>query len=218
MSPKKNEITVVLVEDHGIFVEGLTSVLAKIENVVVLASFDNGQDALDFLQQHPSDIVFLDISLPGSLSGIEICQAIHRMHKKTKVVALSNHTEKHIIHEMLSHGANGYLLKNVSFQDLRNAIEQVLKGQCVMSEEVRELIFSSSGIAQKMPRLTSREKEILHWISEGLTTQQISAKLFISMQTVESHRYNLLQKFEVPNSVTLVKKAIGMGLLQAGDG
>lgn len=217
MLRKKDNITVVLVEDHGIFVEGLNTVFRKIPGVEVAAAFNNGQEALEYLQQHTADIVFLDISLPGQLSGIDICQAIHRTRRRTKVIALSNHTEKHIINDMLNSGANGYLLKNASLQDLENAITQVLQGQFVMSDEVREIIFSPSGAPKKLPRLTAREKEVLHWIGEGLTTQQMADKLFISIQTVESHRYNLLQKFEVPNAATLIKKAIGMGLMKADE-
>jgi len=217
MLRKKDNISVILVEDHGIFVEGLNTVFQKIPGVEVVAAFNNGQDALEYLQQHTADIIFLDISLPGQLSGIDLCQAIHRMRRKTKVIALSNHTEKHIINDMLNSGANGYLLKNASLQDLENAITQVLQGQFVMSDEVREIIFSPSGTPQKLPRLTAREKEVLHLIGEGLTTQQMANKLFISIQTVESHRYNLLQKFEAPNAVTLIKKAIGMGLMKADE-
>ncbi|MBS1750045.1 MAG: response regulator transcription factor [Bacteroidetes bacterium] len=217
MLRKKNKTTIVLVEDHSIFIEGLNSVLQKIEGIEVLANFDNGKDVLDYLQQNTADIVFLDISLPGEMSGIEICRAIHRIRRQTKVVALSNHTEKNIINDMLANGANGYLLKNASMYDLENAIEQVLQGQCVMSDAVREILFTASGAPRNIPRLTNREKEVLQWIGEGLTSQQIAKQLFISVQTVESHRYNLLQKFDVPNAVTLVKKAIGMGMIKADN-
>lgn len=201
-----------LVEDHSIFIEGLNSVLQKIDGVRIAAAFSNGQEALDYLQQRPVDIVFLDISLPDR-SGIEICHSIHRLHKQTKVIALSNHTERNIINDMLAGGANGYLLKNASLESLENAIDQVLQGQCVMSEEVRQIVFSLPKKPRYIPRLTNREKEVLNWISEGVTTQAIAAKLFISIQTVETHRYNLLQKFEVPNAVVLVKKALELGML-----
>lgn len=217
MLRKKHKISVVLVEDHSIFIEGLNSVLQKIEGVEVVADFDSGKEVLDYLQQNTVDLVFLDISLPGELSGIDICRAIHRIRRQTKVIALSNHTEKNIITEMLANGANGYLLKNASVHDLENAIEQALQGQCVMSDEVREILFTSSGNPQHIPRLTNREKEVLHLIAEGLTTQKIASRLFISVQTVESHRYNLLQKFDVPNAVALVKKAFEIGFIKAGN-
>lgn len=204
-----------MVEDHSIFVEGLQSVLRKIENVTVMATFSAGEEVLDYLQQQPADIVFLDISLPGSLSGVEICRLIRRSHKATKVIALSNHTEREIVSDMLNNGANGYLLKNASLPDLQNAIDQVMMGQCVMSEEVRNIVFAANTSLKSIPRLTSREKEVLYWISEGLTTSAMAAKLFISVQTVESHRYNLLQKFQVPNAVVLVKKAMELGLIRS---
>lgn len=218
MSQQTGNISIVLVEDHSIFVEGLQSVLRKIENVTVVATFSTGAAVLDYLAEHPVDIVFLDISLPGSMSGVEICRLVRLTHKATKVIALSNHTEREIVHDMLNNGANGYLLKNASLPDLQNAIDQVMLGQCVMSEEVRGIVFSAPDKPQRLPRLTSREKEVLYWISEGLTTAAIGAKLFISVQTVESHRYNLLQKFEVPNAVVLVKKAIELGLMRTDVG
>ncbi|QJB31882.1 response regulator transcription factor [Chitinophaga oryzae] len=215
MSQQTEKISIVLVEDHSIFVEGLQSVLRKIENVTVMATFSAGEEVLDYLQQQPADIVFLDISLPGSLSGVEICRLIRRSHKATKVIALSNHTEREIVSDMLNNGANGYLLKNASLPDLQNAIDQVMMGQCVMSEEVRNIVFAANTSLKSIPRLTSREKEVLYWISEGLTTSAMAAKLFISVQTVESHRYNLLQKFQVPNAVVLVKKAMELGLIRS---
>lgn len=218
MSQQTEKISIVLVEDHSIFVEGLQSVLGKIAHTTVLATFSTGEEVLEYLQQQRVDIVFLDISLPGSLSGVDICRLIRRSHKTTKVIALSNHTEREIVHEMLNNGANGYLLKNASLPDLQNAIDQVMMGQCVMSEEVRNIVFASGAAPKKIPRLTSREKEVLHWISEGLTTSAIAAKLFISVQTVESHRYNLLQKFEAPNAVVLVKKAMELGLMHSDNG
>ncbi len=214
MLQEKKHYSIVLIEDHSIFIEGLLSVLRKSGHAEVIGSFGSGREALDFLEQQYVDIVFLDISLPGGMSGIEICSAIHRLHPETKVIALSNHTERDIINDVLSNGANGYLLKNASMQDLENAIELVMQGQCVMSEEVRSIIFSAPDNSLRSPRLTAREKEILYWIGEGLTTSAIAAKLFITVQTVESHRYNLLQKFEVPNAVVLVKKAIALGLMK----
>jgi len=218
MSQEKKNFSIVLIEDHSIFIEGLLSVLKKTGNAQVLGAFASGREALDFLQQQYVDIVFLDISLPGGMSGIELCSAIHHIHPQTKVIALSNHTERDIINDMLSNGANGYLLKNASLYDLENAIALVMQGQCVMSEEVRSIVFSSPDRSLRPPRLTAREKEILYWIGEGLTTSAIAAKLFITVQTVESHRYNLLQKFEVPNAVVLVKKAIELGLMKPVTG
>ena len=191
--------------------------LQKIPDVEVVADFNNGRDVLEYLQQNQADIIFLDISLPGEMSGVEICRAIHRMRKQIKVIALSNHTEKNIINDMLANGANGYLLKNASVHDLENAIAQVLQGQCVMSDEVRDILFAPSGTPQQIPRLTNREKEVLHLIAEGLTTQKIASRLFISAQTVESHRYNLLQKFDTPNAVALVKKAFDIGFIKSGN-
>lgn len=101
----------------------------------------------------------------------------------------------------------------VKARALMGPIDQVLLGQYVMSEEVKQIVFSQPESSRHIPRLTRREKEILYWISKGITTQAIAAKLFISIQTVETHRFNLLQKFEAPNAVVLVKKALELGML-----
>ena len=207
-----NNISLMIVEDHSIFIEGLQAILKKEEGITVKATFTDGETALDFLQAEPVDIVFLDISLPG-ISGIEVCKIIKTTYKNTKVIALTNHTEISIILNMLNNGADGYLLKNTSRNDLIAAIHQVLNGQFMMKKEIQKVLFSNNNYKAELPRLTKREQEILQLVSDGSTTSEIAKKLFISAQTVETHRYNLMQKFKVNNSASLIKKAVGAGLL-----
>lgn len=208
MSEKKN-ISVVIIEDHSIFIEGLCSVLQNVEGVSVTGTFMMGEPALEFIGTHSVDVVFLDISLT-EMSGIEVCQAIKTIDPSIKVIALSNHTEKSVITEILQKGADGYLLKNTSKKDLTNAIFQVCDNQLSMNGEVRAILFSPSAPAPAadLPRLTKRETEILKLVSEGATTAAIASQLFISPQTVETHRKNMMQKFKVNNSAALIRKAI----------
>ena len=207
MSPERSAISVVIIEDHSIFIEGLCTVLQNVEGIVIAGTFMNGESALQFIRSHPVDVVFLDISLP-EMSGIEVCRSIKSVNKSVKVIALTNHTEKSVITEMLQNGANGYLLKNTSKQDLINAIFQVLNDQLSMNGEVQSILFSQSAPPADIPRLTKREQEILKLVSEGATTTAIANQLFISPQTVETHRKNLMQKFKVNNSAALIRKAI----------
>ncbi|MET0300454.1 MAG: response regulator transcription factor [Flavitalea sp.] len=212
MQNKTDKISLILVEDHTIFLEGLSSILSKLDYLDITARFADGESALSYINNKSVDLVFLDISLPGK-RGPEICSEIKNLNKQTKVIALSNHSEKHIIMEMLGAGANGYLLKNASLPDLENAISLVMQGQMAIPEEIREIVFTSNNTIAGPPKLTKREKEILQLVADGLTTSAIATKLFVSTQTVESHRYNLMKKFEVNNSINLVRQAIEMGLI-----
>jgi len=212
MSQQLREVSIVIVEDHSIFIEGLCTVLQSIDGVKILATFTEGESALDFLKTQHADIVFLDISLPG-ISGIELCKIIKTLDSSVKIIALTNHTEKSVIMEMLHNGADGYLLKNTSKKDLIAAIYQVLDNQFMMNKELQKILFSPETKSQAIPRLTQREREVLKLVSEGATTAVIATQLFISPQTVESHRHNLMQKFAVNNSASLIKKAGEYGLI-----
>jgi len=212
MPQQLTDISIIIVEDHSIFIEGLCSILKTVKEVKVAGTFTNGESALEFLQTQQADVVFLDISLP-EMSGIEVCKAIKTMDNSIKVIALTNHTEKSVIMEMLQNGADGYLLKNTSKKDLVATIFQVLSGQFLMNNELQKILFSVETKPKEIPRLTQREQEILKLVSEGATTAGIALQLFISPQTVETHRHNLMQKFHVSNAASLIKKAGEYGMI-----
>ncbi len=195
----------IIVEDHSIIVEGLSSILNNAEELELAGTFLNAEDALEYLQANKTDVVLLDISLP-EMSGIELCRVLKQQDKNIKIIALTNHTEKSVIQEMLQNGADGYLLKNTSKQDLVTAISQVMNNQFTMQSELQQILFSQTPKDKNIPRLTTREKEILSLVSQGATTSVIATQLFISPQTVETHRRNLMQKFEVNNSAALLRK------------
>ncbi|HEX7757198.1 MAG TPA: response regulator transcription factor [Niabella sp.] len=207
-----NKLSVIIVEDHSIIVEGLSSILNNAEELELAGTFLNAEDALEYLQANKTDVVLLDISLP-EMSGIELCRVLKQQDKNIKIIALTNHTEKSVIQEMLQNGADGYLLKNTSKQDLVTAISQVMNNQFTMQSELQQILFSQTPKDKNIPRLTTREKEILSLVSQGATTSVIATQLFISPQTVETHRRNLMQKFEVNNSAALIRKATEKGLL-----
>ena len=212
MQRTEQKLSVIIIEDHSIVIEGLCSILQDLDNIQVAGTFLNGETALEYLQSARADVVFLDISLP-EMSGIEVCRAIKQIDSSIKIIALSNHTEKSVITEMMQSGANGYLLKNTSKQDLVSAIFHVLEGQCTINGEVQKILFSSGTSSTNVPRLTKREKEILGLVSDGITTNIIAERLFISPQTVETHRRNLMQKLEVHNTAALIKKVMELNLI-----
>nr|WP_068888719.1 response regulator transcription factor [Pedobacter panaciterrae] len=212
MSQQLTEISVIIVEDHSIFIEGLCSILRNVEGVKITNTFTDAEPALEFLRLQRADVVFLDISLSG-MSGIEACKAIKVIDNSIKIIALTNHTEKSVIMDMLQNGADAYLLKNTSRKDLITAIFQVLNNQFLMNSELQKILFSAEIKPKDIPRLTQREQEVLKLVSEGATTGTIARQLFISPQTVETHRHNLMQKFQVNNSALLIKKASEYGMV-----
>jgi DNA-binding NarL/FixJ family response regulator len=208
-----NALTVLIVDDHPIVVEGLRSLLQTKPGITLVQSFANGADVVPFLAAHPVDVVLLDISLPD-VSGIDLCREIKKNHPQTKVLALSNHSEHSMIAQMLQSGASGYLLKNAPAEELLKAIEEIATKTVFLSQEVQKVLLDAYTHTQNTaPVLTRREREILQWLAQGHTTNAIADGLFISPLTVETHRRNLMQKFEVGNVAALIKKAVDYKLV-----
>ncbi|MBZ4187510.1 response regulator [Niabella beijingensis] len=204
---------IALVDDHPIVVEGLEKILATVEHIEVVGHFFNGKDLLSFLDHHTVDVILQDITLPD-INGIELCKTIKLHFPKTTVLALSHHHNRKIIMDMLNSGANGYLLKNISRNELVGCISAAVKGEITFSQDVKEIIASPQlSTDQTAVRLTSREKEVLELIASGKTTLEIAGQLHISRFTVESHRKNLLQKFEAKNVAELIRIATANSLL-----
>ncbi len=206
MSTNK-QISLVIVDDHSIVVEGIKTMLHGDEEINILETFSLGSSLVNFLNKTNTDIILLDISLPD-ISGIDLCKKIKLMSPKTRVLALSNHNERSIILQMIQNGANGYLLKNIGSLELKDCIHAAMNGEIVFSREVSSIMANPNQDAFKeLPRLTKREKEILQLISKGLTTQEIADKLFVSPLTIETHRRNLMSKFHVKNAAELIMEA-----------
>ncbi|MDF2193247.1 response regulator transcription factor [Paraflavitalea sp. CAU 1676] len=213
MLQDKDRMTLAVVDDHPIVIEGLLKLLDNKEHLRVAGSFTAGAAFWTFIKSNKVDIVLLDISLPD-MNGMDLCKDIKLMHPGICVLILSNHSERSIILQALQNGASGYLLKNASAAELIACIQQALSGQIAFSKEVREIIARPSLTELKgIPSLTKREKEILHLISEGHTTAGIAEQLSLSPLTIETHRRNLLQKFEVKNVAALIKLAVQHGLV-----
>ncbi|HMR83952.1 MAG TPA: response regulator transcription factor [Niabella sp.] len=210
MAPFK--LSVIIVEDHSIIVEGLSSIINNADELELSGAFSTAEEAMEFLETNTADILLLDISLPA-MSDIEMCRLVKQKNKKLKIIALTNHTERSVINDMLTNGADGYLLKNTSKNDLIESIFQVLDNKFILQSELQKVLFSNTQTSNTLPRLTTREKEILLLVSNGATTAAIASQLYISSQTVETHRRNLMQKFEVNNSAALIKKAVEQGFL-----
>lgn len=213
MSHLQHKIHVAIVDDHPIVLQGFRSLLENDPLYAIAGCFTTGTALMNFLQTQSVDIVLLDITLPDG-SGVHFCKAIHEQWPATIVVAISNLSERSIIHQMLQQGARGYLLKNVSAQELLDALNTVLEGKTVMSKEVKEIMQQPDlNTLSPVPELTKREKQILQLLAAGRTSAAIAEELYISPLTVKTHRATLLHKFQVNNIVTLINRAKEMGLM-----
>ena len=203
----KARISVILIDDHPVVMEGLRSLLDKNQGLEIIGCFTSGKETLEFLTRRSVDIVLLDISLPD-MSGTDLCLKIKANDPRTCVLAISNHSERSIITQMLQNGASGYLLKNSSSEELTRSIMGAIEGNLSLTDEVKSILARGESSYRMLPKLTRREKEVLRMVAEGMTTAAIAEKLFISPLTVETHRRNLMQKFEVNNTAALIKMAV----------
>jgi DNA-binding NarL/FixJ family response regulator len=207
-------IKVIVVEDHPIMVEGLKNILRTDITLDVIGAYGDGKSVLQALEDkdHP-DVILMDVNLPD-VSGINLTAEIKKKYEDIKVIALSTHDEQPVIHSMLQNGASGYVLKNALGNEIIKAINTVIDGEEYLCSSTREALKNADQeLLKAIPRITRREKEILQLIGKGLTTIQIAEQLFISTHTVESHRKNLMEKFGVNNTTSVVKLAAEYKLL-----
>lgn len=204
-------ISLLIVDDHPVVIAGIRSLLQGIEHVTIAGSCHNGASAKEFLQQHHADIILLDINLPD-ISGIDLCLELRKKYPHLRILALSNHSEKSMVARMLENGASGYLLKNASTAELQEAIRDAMNDRLFFSNDVaRKMLDTSTNVS--LPQLTRREKEILKLIAEGLTSQTIASTLNISQLTVDTHRRNMIQKFNVSSMTAVVKIAMDHSMI-----
>lgn len=208
-----NNITVniLVVDDHSMVIEGMKAILSKIPAVTLAATACNAFEAIAALRNHPVDVAFLDINMPD-ISGIELCAKIKKEFPAVHVLALSTFKQRSYVSQMIANGASGYLLKSAGKEEIEEAIQAVVAGKMFFSIDINNTAPEPPA-DDEPPTLTRREKEILQLIAEGMTNNEIAEKIFVSPYTVDTHRKNLLSKFEVNNTAMLIKKAAGYRML-----
>ncbi len=203
-------IKVFIVDDHYMVIEGIHSLLQHEKNIEWMGHATNAASCQAFLQHQQPDVILMDINLPDK-SGIDLCKEVKQQYPAVYIIGLSTFNQQSFIEKMLGNGASGYLLKNATQEELMEGIETVIKGKQFLSFDAALSLRKPENL-NDAPVITRREKEVLELIADGMTNNEIAQKLFISSTTVDTHRKNLLAKFEAKNTASLVRIATQMQL------
>jgi two-component system response regulator NreC len=209
-----------IVEDHTILREGLLSLLSTHQDLEVVGEAENGLEAIRSVEKLLPDLILMDLSMPR-MGGIEAIREIKkRLPKKNKILALTVNDSEEYILATLKAGADGYILKDSTHEELLQAIRNILSGKRVLSPSVSEKVIEGYLEGKKIQQtispwdtLTHREREILKLIGEGYKNKEIADYLFISPNTVEKHRSNLMEKLNLHSASALTAYAIEKGLV-----
>jgi DNA-binding NarL/FixJ family response regulator len=210
-------IKVLLVDDHAIIREGLRSLLEKQPEMEVIADTDDGRKAHQLVRELSPDIVIMDITMPG-LNGIEATRQITAEFPDVKVIALSIHSKRRYVADMLSAGATGYILKECLFDELVAAIKAVAAGGRYLSPRITDVVVSdyvkrlSASADSPFEALKDREREVLQLVAEGKSTKQIALELHVSVKTIEANRRQIMDKLNIHSIAELTKYAVREGL------
>ncbi len=223
---QSDAIRVVVADDHALFRRGLEMVLETEDDIAVVAEANNGKEALDLAVEHVPDLVLMDVRMPaagGINGGIEATQAIKDAVPNTKILMLTISDEEEDLYDAIKAGASGYLLKEISIEEVADAIRHVHAGQSLISPSMAsKLLTEFASMAKKdeekqqmpAPRLTDREMEVLTLVAQGLNNRDIAKELFISENTVKNHVRNILEKLHLHSRMEAVVYAVREKLLE----
>jgi DNA-binding NarL/FixJ family response regulator len=203
---------VFIVDDHQLVIEGITSILQKEKDIKVAGYATNATACINYFKTNTADVILMDINLPD-ISGLDLCKAIKSDYPGVAIIALSTLNQGSYITQIIENGASGYLLKNADKEEILEAIATVQNGKTFFSFEAGKIFRATTEKMNGLAVLSKREKEILKLIGEGFTNIEISKQLFISIDTVDTHRKNLYTKLNVKNTALLIRYAIEHGFL-----
>jgi len=211
-------IRILIADNHGILRQGIQALIYKHSDMEVVGQADNGLEAVELTRQLQPDVALMDVTMPV-LNGIEATRQIKSELPEVKVLALSVHAKREFIIDMVKAGASGYMLKECVLDDLIRAINTVFAGQSYLSPQIAsivlegitdESIFSTGDRLSKT--LTSRERQVLGLLAEGMSAKQVASQLDLNVKTIEANRRQIMEKANVNNLVDLTKYAIRRGL------
>ncbi len=208
---ENNPIKIVLADDHEIVRVGIKRLLSIDKTIRVVAEAQNGKEAIELVKYHRPDIALLDIMMPV-MTGIEAVKEIKSSSPETFTVILTAFEDSKHLELALNTGADGYLTKDIKSKDLTESIHKVMEGERVFSKSILLILqnhyVTKSHIEEPPVAITKREQDILNLVADGLTSNDIAEELKLSIRTVESHRYNLMQKLNLKSAAQLIKYAL----------
>lgn len=208
-------IRLLLVDDHMLVLDGLQARLELEEHIEVIGTASNGLEALDKASKLNPDVVLMDVSMP-ILNGLDATKRFREQQLPVKILMLSMHHEKEYILSLIHAGANGYVLKDVSSEELIHAITTVHQGGTYFSSGASASLFTDAILSEqpKEETLSKRETAVLKEVATGLSNKEIAQSLNISVRTVETHRQNIKNKLEIHTSAGLIKYALDKKLIE----
>jgi two-component system NarL family response regulator len=209
-------IRVLIVDDHALFRRGLMLVLESEDGIEVVGEADDGEDAIAKAEQLAPDVVLMDVRMPR-ISGIEATRRLAEALPTTKIIMLTVSDEEEDLYEAIKAGATGYLLKEISIEEVADAVRAVTQGQTLISPSMAsKLIAEFTNLAKRatdrqqvpVPRLTERELDVLRLVAQGITNREIAEQLFIAENTVKNHVRNILEKLHLHSRMEAVLYAV----------
>ena len=211
------KVRILLADDHRIMREGLKALIEKHSSMEVIAEAENGIQTLEIARREKPDVIIMDIAMPD-INGIEATRQLKSEITDIKIVALSMHSDRRFVTEILKAGASAYVLKQSAFEDLEKAIKTVMMNRTFLSADILETVVSdyvsqlTKSEYEAYRQLSDRERQVLQLIAEGNSTKEIAYKLHVSVKTIESHRQNIMTKLSIHNLAGLTKFAVREGL------
>lgn len=209
------KLRVLIVDDHPMVAEGIQSILESYEDIDVVATLTNGQDAVDQTAALAPDVVLMDLNMP-KMGGLSATEQILERSPRTRILILSMHDSPEYISTALSHGAMGYVLKDVPTDEIKLAIDTVMTGQRYLCTGARGSLEPKGGDDREA--LTGREQTILLQLAQGKSNKDVALTLDISVRTVETHRKNIKRKLGISSTAGLTRYTLEHGVLQGTGG
>ncbi len=210
MTPGK-KFKVVIADDHTLFREGLKLILEELEDIDVVADVANGKELIEITRELVPDLIIMDINMP-QVNGVEASRVLLHEFPDIKILVVSMYGDEQYYNSVIENGVKGFILKDAENSELRDAVNDILRGKTYFSQELLLNLIRNRKNSDQIS-LTQRESEILQLMCKGLNTTEIAAKLFLSERTVENHRANLLAKTGCRNSLSLVLYAFRNNLV-----